>query len=153
MVVEKMAGYAQAAAVMTSCNAADEAAAKIDCGWEVSNIEVRFSHGGGIHNSNGARILNSSVHHNGQSGLGGNNGIVDGVEVEKKQQSGRVFLRVGGRRREMGEPPTQACDPELLCAPQPRRRALGRRGQHQHAVPEQHFAQQCRRRNLPRDLV
>jgi hypothetical protein len=36
-----MSGYAQAAAVMTSCNPADEAAGKIDCGWEVSDIEVR----------------------------------------------------------------------------------------------------------------
>eukprot|EP00040_Diaphanoeca_grandis_P044242 m.11751 g.11751 ORF g.11751 m.11751 type:complete len:631 (+) comp8963_c0_seq1:83-1975(+) len=88
VVVEKMAGYAQAAAIMTSCNPSDEVANKEDCGWTIDGVEVRFSHGGGIHNTNGARVINSSVHHNGQSGLGGNNGIVDGVEVAYNNQAG-----------------------------------------------------------------
>lgn len=88
LVVEKVASYAQAAAIMSSCSPADAAAGKLDCGWQVESVEVRFSHGGGIHNSAGARVLNSSAHHNGQSGTGGGSGLVHGCEIAYNNQAG-----------------------------------------------------------------
>eukprot|EP01047_Picozoa_sp_COSAG01_P095909 COSAG01_NODE_26517_length_711_cov_1.741830_2_plen_79_part_01 len=51
-------------------------------------MEVRQSHGGGIHTSNGARIINSSAHHCGQSGTGGGSGIVHGCEIAYNNQAG-----------------------------------------------------------------
>jgi hypothetical protein len=87
LVVEKIASYAQAAAVETTCSPEDANASVPDCGWQISGVEVRFSHGRGINNHNGASVVNSSAHHCGQLGFGGSSGVVSGCEIAWNNQA------------------------------------------------------------------
>lgn len=67
-VVEKAAGEAQVAAVRTDA-----------AGWVVQYNEVRLNHGQGI-NCGNCVVRGNFVHHNGQLGMGGQNGTADLVE-------------------------------------------------------------------------
>lgn len=88
LVIEKVASYAQTAALETTCNPVDASAGLPDCGWQISGVEVRFSHGRGINNAAGARVMNSSTHHCGQLGFGGSSGVVFGCEIAFNNQAG-----------------------------------------------------------------
>lgn len=88
LVVEKIASYAQAAAIETSCSPADVVRGAASCGWVISGVEVRYSHGRGINNIQGATVSNCSTHHCGQLGFGGGSGLVSGCEIAYNNQAG-----------------------------------------------------------------
>eukprot|EP01050_Picozoa_sp_SAG11_P014292 SAG11_NODE_1742_length_4335_cov_13.617564_3_plen_435_part_00 len=88
VVIEKIASYAQAAAIETSCAPADLVKGAASCGWVISGVEVRYSHGRGINNMQGATVSNCSTHHCGQLGFGGGSGLVSGCEVAYNNQAG-----------------------------------------------------------------
>jgi parallel beta-helix repeat protein len=53
-------------------------------GWSVENSELRLNSGAGIVIGNGAKVLSSSLHHNGQTGIAGEG---DGVLIENNSIS------------------------------------------------------------------
>jgi parallel beta-helix repeat protein len=71
LAIEKAAGEAQTAAVMTDAP-----------GWLIQHNEARLNHGHGIHCGN-CVVRNNFVHHNGQMGLSGDYGSHDLVQANE----------------------------------------------------------------------
>lgn len=59
-------------------------------GWLIENNEIRLNHGLGVKFASNAVVRNNHIHHNGQSGIGGNgaNALVQGNELSYNNYAG-----------------------------------------------------------------
>ncbi|HRW59169.1 MAG TPA: right-handed parallel beta-helix repeat-containing protein [Defluviicoccus sp.] len=59
-------------------------------GWVIENNEIRYNHGMGVAFASNAIVRNNHIHHNGQSGLGGNgeNALIEGNELSYNNYAG-----------------------------------------------------------------
>ena len=59
-------------------------------GWIVENNEIRLNHGVGLRIGDGMQVLNNSVHHNGQLGMGGSgdNVLIEGNTIADNNIAG-----------------------------------------------------------------
>jgi parallel beta-helix repeat protein len=80
LVVEKFATLAQTAAVE----------GRYGTNWTIDNVEARLNSGVGISIGSGGRITNSSVHHNGQLGIGasGKGIVIEGNDISENNTHG-----------------------------------------------------------------
>jgi parallel beta-helix repeat protein len=91
LVIERFANPSRTGAIYTS----------VSPRWVVKDSEVRENHGAGIAHTDGAKILNNDIHHNGQIGVGGyrtRNVLVQDNEIARNAIGGFDGWEAGGAK-------------------------------------------------------